>query len=80
MIDRVELELLAIELYKFDKGTMRQYAGIDKDERIQYRMMAAQLLAEPTEKAPEPAPVDPTTLVVERKKLGPKGPRIVHKE
>lgn len=47
MNDKVALELLAIELYKFDKGTNRQWAGIDVDERITYRELAAKLLSEP---------------------------------
>ena len=78
MNDKVALELLAIELYKFDKGTNRQWAGIELEERIAYREQALKLLREPTEVESKPVV---ETIVTEAKKRGrppATGPKIVH--
>ena len=82
MNDKVALELLAIELYKFDKGTNRQWAGIDVGERITYREQATKLLSEPTEVVVEPhaGVLTIPTFDAPKKRGRPPatGPKIIH--
>lgn len=52
-ITRHQLELLAISLYQMDRGTMRQWSGIELAERVRYRTMATDLLMEESYAAPK---------------------------
>jgi hypothetical protein len=54
--NRFELEILAMQLYQMDKGPMRQWAGIEPNERIRYRSLATDLLLEDSYAAQEVVP------------------------
>ena len=72
------LELLAIELYKFDKGTQRQWAGITLEERITYRETATRLLSEPTEQPKIDLQTVAQDLAKKRGRPPATGPKIIH--